>query len=133
MPDCIFCKIVSGEIPTEQKVYQDNKVIAFLDIHPARKGHTLVIPREHHVNIYEIPDDALCDMMRAVKLLSVAVKKALGAQGIRVAMNNDSAAGQIIFHAHVHIVPEDGRDGPRQAYAEGEMAAYAEKIRAALH
>lgn len=102
--DCIFCKIITGEIPAT-KVYEDEYSYAFLDAHPNTKGHTLVIPKDHFENIYGIPDETLCRLMISVKKISLAVKNGLEADGINIAMNNEAPAGQIIFHAHVHVIP----------------------------
>lgn len=133
--DCLFCKIVRGEIPAE-RMYEDGETVAFLDIRPNNPGHTLVIPKEHAANIYEISEGSLCAVMRAAKRLAVAVKQGVSADGVNIAMNNDSAAGQVIFHAHVHVIPRFANDGyahwPQRAYAEGEAAEVAAKIRAAL-
>ncbi len=110
MQDCIFCKIVKGELPSS-KVYEDDTVLAFLDIEPVNLGHTLVIPKEHYVNIYETPEHILIDMMKVIKKLSGAIKNTLKADGINVTMNNDPAAGQVIFHSHIHIIPRLKDDG----------------------
>lgn len=130
---CLFCKIVAGQIPAE-KVYEDDQVFAFLDIHPVNIGHTLVIPKQHHANLYETPDETLAHLMVVVKKLSAAIKGALNADGINIEMNNDPAAGQIIFHAHIHIVPRFLGDGfthwhGARDYAEGEAQEVAAKIK----
>lgn len=97
-------------------------------------GHTLVIPKAHHSNLYETPDDILAQIIPVVKKLSIAIKSAVGADGINIEMNNDSVAGQIIFHTHIHIVPRFSGDGfthwhgARDYYA-GEATDIAEKIR----
>lgn len=132
MNSCLFCKIVSNEIPST-KIYEDDHVLAFLDIHPVNIGHTLVVPKAHHTNLYDTPDETLAHMMAVAKKLSVAVKNALDVDGINIEMNNDPAAGQIIFHTHIHIVPRFEGDGfkhwhgPR-GYEEGEETEVAQKI-----
>ena len=132
---CLFCKIIRGELPAA-KVYEDDHTLSFLDIHPTNQGHTLVVPKEHHQNIYETPEEVLCDVMRVVKKLSPIIKKALRADGINVIMNNDPAAGQIIFHAHIHIVPRFSDDGFRQwkgtPYGEGKIDEVAKQRRNAI-
>ena len=133
MESCLFCKIIAGEIPCT-KVYEDDTVLAFLDIHPVNIGHTLVIPKAHHANLYETPDETLAHMMPVVKKLSIAVKGALNADGINIEMNNDPVAGQIIFHSHLHIVPRFSGDGfthwrGARGYNEGEVAEVSEKIK----
>ncbi len=133
---CLFCKIVASEIPST-KVYEDDTVLAFLDIHPVNIGHTLVVPKAHHINLYETPDATLAHMMSVVKKLSIAIKGALNTDGINIEMNNDSASGQIILHAHMHIVPRFLGDGfthwnGARGYRESEMVEVAEKISSSL-
>ncbi len=132
MTDCLFCKIVAGEIPAE-KVYEDDTVFAFLDIHPVNIGHTLVIPKAHSTNLYDISDNTLAHMMVVLKKLSIAIKEAVGADGINIEMNNEPVAGQIIFHTHLHIVPRFQGDGfthwhGARDYREGEATQVAQKI-----
>lgn len=110
MENCIFCKIVKGELPST-KLYEDDHVLAFLDIDPVNLGHTLVIPKKHYVNIYETPEHNLIEMMKVVKKLSEAIKNGLKSDGINVTMNNDPAAGQVVFHSHIHIIPRITDDG----------------------
>jgi len=132
MDNCIFCKIIKKEIPADV-IYEDENVLAFLDIAPVNIGHSLVIPKKHFVNIYETPEDILTEMMRTVKKISHAIKTGLGVDGINVTMNNEGAAGQVVFHAHIHIIPRIANDGfgmwhGKRPYAEGEKKAVAEKI-----
>lgn len=134
--DCLFCKIIRGEIPSA-KVYEDKHSFAFLDINPVNPGHTLFVPKKHFTNLYETPDETLKEITPTIKKLAVAVKKAVSADGINIGMNNDSAAGQLIFHAHFHIIPRHAEDGFRhwrgkRAYKDGEMNQTAEKIKANL-
>jgi histidine triad (HIT) family protein len=133
--DCIFCKIVKGEIPSE-KVYEDDSVLAFLDIGPVNKGHTLVIPKKHYETLLDVPDELLGKVAVAVKKVSSAVKKATNCDGISIGMSNYKAAGQLVFHAHFHVMPRFANDGlrlwPQGKYSEGEMKRYGEKIRKAL-
>jgi len=105
MPEsCIFCKIAQKEAPTSV-VYEDDKVIAFMSIQPINVGHTLVVPKKHYENIYEIPEEEVAYLYTVVKKMAHAVKKAVNAEGIRIVQNNGAAAGQVIFHLHVHIIP----------------------------
>lgn len=133
--DCLFCNIIKGAEPAS-KIYEDEHTYAFLDINPTNPGHALVVPKEHAVNIYDISDDALCSVMKTAKKLAPVIKKAVGADGVNIMMNNERAAGQIIDHAHVHIVPRFNDDGFRHwkgvSYKEGEIEQMAEKIRAQL-
>lgn len=102
--DCIFCRIVRKEAP-ESYIYEDEKVVAFLDIRPSNEGHTLVIPKRHFKNIYEIPEETIAHLFKIVKKVAIAVKKSVNAEGITIAQQNERAAGQDVFHLHVHIIP----------------------------
>lgn len=104
---CVFCAIIRRQEPGFV-VYEDDETIAILDKYPLNKGHVLVMPKEHYENIHMIPDNVLCSVIRTVKLISGAVVKALKAPGVRLIQNNGSAAGQIIFHVHFHVVPMSG-------------------------
>lgn len=101
---CMFCKIVRREAPASV-VYEDEEVIAFMSILPINVGHTLVVPKKHYENIYEISEEEIAYLYKVVKKLAHAVKKAVDAEGIRIVQNNGEAAGQVIFHMHVHIIP----------------------------
>lgn len=135
MTDCIFCKIIKGDIPCE-KVYEDSKVLAFLDISPINKGHTLVIPKKHCTNLLDMPDDDLKHIAVVLKKVANAVKQAVGADGINLDMNNGSTTGQFVMHAHFHIIPRFSNDGleawPRGKYGNGEISKYADKIKSSL-
>lgn len=135
MEDCIFCKIIKGEIPCA-RIYEDGNVLAFLDISPVNKGHTLVVPKEHHETILDMPDDLLCELTKAVKKVSAAVKKGMGAEGFNILQSNYKVAGQLVPHYHVHIIPRTETDGlkhwPQGKYREGEAEQAAEKIKKAL-
>ncbi|MEI6478666.1 MAG: HIT family protein [bacterium] len=130
--DCIFCKIISGDIPSE-KIYEDYWSLAFLDINPVNHGHTLVIPKDHFENIYTTPDETLARLLLATKKVTLAIKEALDAEGITISMNNEPAGGQVIFHTHFHVVPRFENDGlklwPQKKYNEGEMKDISEKIK----
>ena len=134
--DCLFCKITAGEVPSA-KVYEDEHAFAFLDIEPNNPGHTLLVPKTHARNILDIGEETLCGIMPALKKLSRAVKDAVSADGLNISMNNESAAGQIVPHAHIHIIPRFSDDGHRhfekRPYKnDEEMNAVAEKIKTAL-
>lgn len=135
MNDCLFCKIIAGDIPSE-KIYEDDHVFAFLDINPVNPGHTLVVPKMHSQNLYDTDDATLASIMAAVKKIAIAVKQAVSADGINIEMNNDPAAGQVIFHIHVHIIPRSKDDGAhhweKMPYSEGEDKRVAETIRKAF-
>ena len=101
---CIFCKIVRKQAPSSI-VYEDDTIMAFLDIRPLNMGHTLVIPKAHYVDIFDIPEKELSQVHKVAKLVAFAIKKATAADGISIIQQNGKAAGQDIFHMHVHVVP----------------------------
>ncbi|MCU0821464.1 MAG: HIT family protein [Spirochaetes bacterium] len=116
MGDCLFCKIVRGEIPSSV-VYKDGDVLAFLDIFPYTRGHTVLVPVEHFFNFFDFPEEKMEKYFSVLKSLSCRIKIALGADGINIVQNNFAAAGQIINHLHFHIIPRwdnDGKDFIRQ-------------------
>ena len=133
MDECIFCKIVKGDIPCAQ-VYADEKIIAFLDIAPISKGHTLIIPKVHYENLWEVPEDLGNDILRAMQKIGNGILKATGAQGLNVVMNNFPAAGQVIPHAHWHLIPCFKGDGLFKIVqgkydSNDEIMALADKIK----
>ena len=135
MNDCLFCKIINGDIPCE-KVYDDENTFAFLDIKPVNPGHTLVVPKAHYTNAIEAPEEVMIQMMRTVKKVSHMLKEGLGVQDFNLAMNNGAHAGQVIFHAHIHIIPRHKGDGYElwhgKEYPPGEMEKIGAKIKNAL-
>lgn len=111
MSDCIFCKIVAGEIPAS-KVYEDDQVLAFLDITQVTKGHTLVIPKKHFRNVLDMDAEAAGQLFTAVPAIARQLKEKLGASGLNIVNNNEEAAGQTVFHTHIHLLPRfDQNDG----------------------
>ena len=102
--ECIFCSIIQKKAPASI-VYEDDKTIAFMSIQPINTGHTLVVPKKHFENIYEITEEEISNLGKTVKKIAKAVKLGMGAEGIRLIQNNGKAAGQVIFHMHVHIIP----------------------------
>lgn len=134
--DCVFCKIVDGQIPST-KVYEDDLVMAFLDIAPGNKGHTLVVPREHYERLTDIPEDVLARLMAAVRKLAPAVIGAVGAPSYNIEQANGAEAGQVVPHAHFHIIPRFAEDEVNMTwapgeYGEGEAENVAGKIRTGL-
>ena len=101
---CIFCKIVRKQAPSSI-IYEDKTVLAFLDIRPLNMGHSLVVPKAHYVDIFDVPENILCNVHKASKLISQAIKAATNADGISIIQQNGKPAGQDIFHLHVHVVP----------------------------
>lgn len=104
MINCLFCKIVAGEIPA-QKIYENDRVLAFLDIGPVSPGHTLVIPKAHAENLAAGSVDDACALMTAIHDLAPKITQAVGADGYNLGMNHGEAAGQDVFHTHLHIMP----------------------------
>jgi histidine triad (HIT) family protein len=132
---CLFCRIIAGEV-AGAFAFEDDDVVGFLDYRPVFKGHTLVVPREHHVTLADLPAPLLTTVFTAAQRLSAVMPKALDAQGTFVAMNN--VVSQSVPHAHVHVVPRTKGDGlrgffwPRTKYADdAELAQYADTLRAA--
>jgi len=134
MGSCIFCKIITGEIPST-KVYEDDAVFAFLDIKPVNPGHTLVIPKRHFENIHDTPDDIFAKVAVVAKKIADAILR-IGAKGVNIGMNNGTAAGQLVFHAHVHVMPRYGKDSfslwVGKDYDGNEREEMAKEIRFAL-
>ncbi|MDR7252728.1 histidine triad (HIT) family protein [Nocardioides sp. BE266] len=135
MSGCIFCQIISGELPAEV-VLETDDLVAFLDTRPLFKGHVLLVPREHVETLPDLPAALRDPFLAASQRLATAVLSGLGAQGSFVAMNN--TVSQSVPHLHLHVVPRTKGDGlrgffwPRTKYADGEAAAYGDRLRAAL-
>ena len=117
-------------------VYEDTAVFAFLDIKPNNPGHTLVVPKNHSRNIFDIDEKDLKELSARVKKISRAVKEGVSADGINIAMNNEPAAGQLVYHAHIHVIPRFVDDGykhwPQKSYKDGEAEEVAGKIKMVL-
>ncbi len=111
--DCPFCNIASGQSPASI-VYEDETVLAFMDLNPASIGHALVVPRKHWENMYEIPEKTLAEIAPIVKRVCVAVKKTVDAEGITILQLNGKAAGQIVMHFHIHVIPRFSNDAISQ-------------------
>jgi len=130
--DCIFCKIIKGELPSA-KIYEDADTLAFLDIGPVNKGHALVIPKAHVEQFIDMDNEAAENLIVAVKKVVQAVLKGVGADGINVMTSNGEAAGQVVPHVHFHLIPRFKGDGfkfwPQGKYEEREMEEIAGKIR----
>ncbi|MEM8837973.1 MAG: HIT domain-containing protein [Pseudomonadota bacterium] len=134
-PDNIFVKIIEGTIPCH-KVYEDDDTLVFMDIMPASRGHCLVVPKAAGRNLFDCPDDALTKAILVMKKVAIAAKKALKADGITLRQNNEAASGQVVFHAHFHIMPRyEGEalipHNPNQA-DHAELAQIAAQIAAAI-
>jgi histidine triad (HIT) family protein len=122
--DCIFCKLVAGEIPST-KVYEDEHTLAFMDISPLIEGHTLVIPKAHHDPITNTPIDVLSRCMAVAKRVAQAQINALGADGVNLHQANGAAAGQVVPHLHFHVIPRFKNDGHHWNWTHKEYASMA--------
>lgn len=133
MEECIFCKIVDGRIPAA-KVYEDSKVVGFLDIMPANKGHCLIVPKKHAQTLIDMGDDDLPATMKAAKKVARALSLSFGNGSFNLVMNNGKDAGQIVNHAHIHLIPRFQKDRLRikwshLKYEGDEIKEHAEKIK----
>ncbi|HEX2023957.1 MAG TPA: HIT family protein [Acidimicrobiales bacterium] len=136
MADCLFCRVVAGDVPAHV-VLDDGSTLAFLDNRPLFPGHCLLVPREHHETLTDLPEQLVAPLFSASRRLALAVETAMGAAGSFVAMNN--RVSQSVPHLHVHVVPRRPKDGlrgffwPRHRYAgEDEAAEVAARVRSAL-
>ena len=109
MSDCIFCKIAGGEIPAAT-LYEDQDFRVILDLGPASRGHALILPKEHYANLYEMPEELLGKAASLAKRMGEAMKKALKCDGLNLVQNNGAAAGQTVFHFHIHLIPRYDND-----------------------
>ncbi len=135
-PDCIFCKIVAGQIPSA-KVLEDDSSLAFMDIGPLAQGHVLLIPRCHYETLDQMPADEAGAMTRHLPALVKAVQSAMGCEGVNVLQNNGLVANQFVPHVHFHIIPRDQDDEfgftwPAGQYPPGRADELAEVIRQAI-
>ncbi len=135
--DCIFCKIVAGELPCT-RVYEDDEILAFMDIGPIVKGHTLVIPRIHVDPLTNVPDPLLSKLVLAVRKVAGAVVKGLRADGFNITQANGAVAGQVVPHVHFHVIPRFANDkhhwnwNAKSYDSQQEMDEYAARIRERL-
>ena len=125
---CVFCRVVAGELPS-YRLYEDDWVLAMLDINPAGRGHALVMPKQHFENVLDIEEDLMLHVYRVAKKVAEAQKRALDPPGISISQNSGAAAGQIIFHFHAHVIPKDAPNQSKYEPAAGELGELAETIR----
>lgn len=109
MDNCIFCKIIAGEIPST-KIYEDDNILAFLDITQTTKGHTLVVPKKHYANLLAMDSDSSAQLFAKIPSLAKQIVNNLGAKGMNLLQNNEELAGQTVFHTHVHLIPRYSED-----------------------
>jgi len=130
--NCIFCKLANGDIPTAT-VYEDEYLRAIMDAAPANKGHIIILPKSHAADIYELNDEYVSRAFVLAKKLAVALKKLTGCDGVNILQNNGEAAGQTVFHFHVHVIPRFKDDDctivwKPTSYEDGEASEVAKKI-----
>lgn len=131
--DCIFCKIIAGELPS-QMVHEDEQTVAFMDISPATRGHTLVVPRRHARDLLEIEEADLCAVATVGRRLARRMHERLGAAGVNLLNSQGAAAWQTVFHFHLHVIPRYQDDPLRLPWVPGagdpeDIAAAAERLR----
>lgn len=128
MTDCIFCKIIEGTIPSA-KIYEDEHVYAFMDIMPVTKGHVLLIPKKHVENIYDFSEEDASLFFAAVPKIANVLKEEFKPAGMNLLNNNGAAAGQEVFHFHLHFIPRyDEKDGIQMAFETNESESNTESI-----
>lgn len=134
MPDCLFCKIAAHEIPAEI-IFEDDRAMAFLDIHPINPGHALIIPRRHAESFAVTPPQDVAAIITVAQTVAPAILKAVGADAFNFTANNGRAAGQVIFHTHFHLMPRFAKDGYPMWHGpddKPDLAAIGVKIRQSL-
>lgn len=126
MSDCIFCKLANGEIPTAT-LYENEDFRVILDAGPATKGHCLILPKAHYADIYDIPDEVLEKAAVLARKMSIRLTKALACDGLNVVQNNKPAAGQTVFHFHMHLIPRYVDDKQHILWKPGELSEEAKE------
>ena len=119
--NCIFCQILNGDIPST-KVYEDDQFVIMLDIGPASFGHALILPKDHYANIFEMPEEVLSKSICLAKTFGEKLVKALGADGLNLVQNNGTAAGQTVFHYHLHLIPRYDGDSVGDLWTPGSLS-----------
>lgn len=115
--DCLFCKIAKKEIPSELTVYENDKAVAFLDMHPISSGHTLVVPKKHAENIIELSQDEVAPLFLVVKKVTEMLNVSLAPEGFTIGINHGRGAGQIVDHLHIHVIPRFKNDGGKSIHS----------------
>lgn len=124
--DCIFCSIANGEIPSAT-LYEDENFRVILDLGPATKGHALILPKQHYANLYEIPEELAAKAMLLAKKMATAMSRALSCDGLNLVQNNGEAAGQTVFHFHMHLIPRYQGDQAGVTWKPGELTEEAKQ------
>lgn len=125
--DCIFCKIANGEIPAAS-LYEDEDFNVILDLGPATRGHALILPKKHYADLFELPKEEAKKAVALAKKLLPAMKKGLKCDGIQLVQNNGEAAGQTVFHYHLHMIPAYKKDGPGARWKPGTLSDEDKKL-----
>ena len=130
--NCIFCKIANGEVPS-QTLYEDETFRVILDLGPSTKGHALILPKEHHANLYELPETTAGEVMKLAKKMASVMTERLGCEGFNLVQNNGDLAGQTVFHFHMHLIPRYRADGQKigwkpQEVSQAELEAVKDQI-----
>ena len=118
--DCIFCKIAAGEIPSKT-IYEDEKYRVILDLGPATRGHALILPKNHYANLFELPEEDAKEVICLAKKMATIMKDKLGCDGFNLVQNNGEAAGQTVFHFHMHLIPREKNDNVGLGWHMGEL------------
>ena len=118
--NCIFCKIAAGEIPSAT-LYEDADFRVIMDVSPASKGHALILPKEHYANLYELPDELAAKVLVLAKNMITKLKDIVGCDGYNVLQNNGIAAGQTVFHFHMHLIPRNENDEVNIGWKPGTL------------
>ncbi len=130
--DCIFCKIAKGDAESH-KVFEDEKTVAFLDNSPVARGHALVIPKEHHENVFDTPEDELKAVASTIKKVVAMLKEGLNADGVNVLNASGTPAGQVVSHLHFHVIPRNEGDGlsafPKSDYEEEDFQGVLKEVK----
>ncbi|MDY3110447.1 MAG: HIT family protein [Lachnospiraceae bacterium] len=116
--DCIFCKIAAGEVPSKT-IYEDEKYRVILDLGPATRGHALILPKNHYANLFELPEEDAKEVICLAKKMATIMKDKLGCDGFNLVQNNGEAAGQTVFHFHMHLIPRYENDGQEIGWKPG--------------
>ena len=131
--NCIFCKIANGEIPS--RTIEENEMLrVVLDVSPATKGHALILPKEHSRNLYDLPDETATEVVKMAKKVALKMKEKLHCEGVNLVQNNEEAAGQTVFHFHMHVIPRYVKDGQvigwkPEEYTNEELDAIANELK----
>ena len=120
--NCLFCKIANGEIPS-RTIEENDMFKVVLDVGPATKGHALILPKDHYTNLYDLPEDVTAEVYKMAKKIALRMKEKLGCDGVNIVQNNEEAAGQTVFHFHMHVIPRYKDDGQAIGWKPGQPTA----------